>query len=99
MPSRSADGRKQAAVSRHKPDWKANDQLAVGKGATVQEFVAVVGDTRLVIDVAPWGEGHLFVNGREIAHVTDAADRRQAFRRLNDIADRLLRDVLYEQRP
>ena len=99
MPLQSAGGKKRAMVPRHRPDWKANDQLAVGKGATVQEFVAVVGDTRLVIDVAPWGEGHLFVNGREIAHVTDAADRRQAFRRLNEIADRLLRDVVYEQRP
>jgi hypothetical protein len=56
-----------------------------------------VGGARLVIDVTPWGEGHLRVNGREIAHVTDAADRRQAFRRLDEIADRFLRGLLYEQ--
>ena len=57
--------------------------LAVGKGATVQEFVATVGDDKLEMDVAPWGEGHLKVNGREIAHVNDAKDRRQAFRDLD----------------
>jgi hypothetical protein len=41
---------------------KAKEGLAAGKGATVQEFVATVGDKRLEIDVAPWGEGHLKVN-------------------------------------
>jgi enoyl-[acyl-carrier protein] reductase I len=45
-------------------------------GATVQEFMAVVGADKLAIDVAPWGEGHLKVNGHEIAHVQDAKDRR-----------------------
>jgi enoyl-[acyl-carrier protein] reductase I len=56
------------------PDWKTNETLAVGKGATVQEFVATVGNEKLKIDVAPWGEGHLKVNGREIAHIDDAKD-------------------------
>jgi hypothetical protein len=42
-----------------KLDWKTNEKLAVGKGATVQEFVATVGGDKLEIDVAPWGEGHL----------------------------------------
>ena len=46
-------------------EWKTNEALAVGKGATVQQFVATVGDDRLEIDVAPWGEGHLKVNGQE----------------------------------
>ncbi len=73
-----------------KPDWKPNEGLAVGKGATVQEFSATVGDDKLEIDVAPWGEGHLKVNGREIAHINDAKDRRQAFRELKKIADRYL---------
>jgi enoyl-[acyl-carrier protein] reductase I len=73
-----------------KLDWKTNEGLAVGKGATVQEFVAVSGDDRLEIDVAPWGEGHLKVNGRQVAHVKDAKDRRQAFRRLSEMADRFL---------
>ena len=59
-----------------KLDWQSNDDLAVGKGATVQEFSATVRDDRLEIDVAPWGEGHFKVNGREIAHVNDAKDRR-----------------------
>lgn len=61
-------------------EWKINEALAVGKGATVQEFVATVGNDRIEIDVAPWGEGHLKVNGREIAHIDDAKDRRQALR-------------------
>ena len=71
-------------------DWKTNEGLAVGKGATVQQFSAVAGNEKLEIDVAPWGEGHLRVNGREIAHVNDAKDRRQAFRELKKIAERYL---------
>src|SRR5262245_12405045 len=74
-----------------KPDWRSNDDLAVGKGATVQEFIATVGNNKLEIDVAPWGEGHLRVNGQEIAHVNDAKNRRQAFRDLKEIAERYLK--------
>ena len=73
-----------------KADWKTNENLAMGKGATVQEFTASAGGAKLEIDVAPWGEGHLKINGREVAHVTDAKDRRQAFQKLKDIADRFL---------
>ena len=73
-----------------KADWKTNETLAMGKGATVQEFTASAGGAKLEIDVAPWGEGHLKINGREVAHVTDAKDRRQAFQKLKDIADRFL---------
>src|SRR5436190_15574349 len=69
-------------------DWKTKEGLAAGKGATVQEFVAMLGDKTLEIDVAPWGEGHLKVNGREVAHISDAKDRRQAFRELKKIAER-----------
>ena len=69
-------------------EWKTNEALAVGKGATVQQFVATVGNDRLEIDVAPWGEGHLKVNGREIAHINDAKDRRQAFSAIKTIAER-----------
>jgi enoyl-[acyl-carrier protein] reductase I len=72
------------------PDWKTKEGLVAGKGATVQEFVATVGDKKLEIDVAPWGEGHLKVNGREIAHVDDAKDRRQAFRKLATAAEHYL---------
>src|SRR5215471_9207350 len=71
-------------------EWKSNGHLAVGKGATVQEFMAVVGADKLAIDVAPWGEGRLKVNGNEIAHVQDAKDRRQAFRELQKIAEHYL---------
>jgi enoyl-[acyl-carrier protein] reductase I len=51
---------------------------------------ATVGNDRLEIDVAPWGEGHFRVNGVELAYVNDAKDRRQAFRKLNQIAERYL---------
>lgn len=37
--------------------------------------------------MAPLGEGHLKINGGEIAQVDDAKDRRQAFRALKKIAD------------
>jgi enoyl-[acyl-carrier protein] reductase I len=69
-------------------DWKTIDTLAVGKGATVQQFVAIVGDDRLEAEVAPWGEGRLRINGRDIAHIDDAKDRRQAFRAIKLIAER-----------
>jgi enoyl-[acyl-carrier protein] reductase I len=75
-----------------KLDWKTNQALAAGKGATVQEFVATIGNDKLEIDVAPWGEGHLRVNGREIAHVNDAKNRREAFRDLKKIAERYVHD-------
>ena len=77
-------------MSLSKVDWRSNDQLAVGKGATVQDFMAVVGADKLAIDVAPWGEGRLRVNGQEIAHLKDAKDRRQAFRELKKIAEHYL---------
>jgi enoyl-[acyl-carrier protein] reductase I len=78
------------------PNWRSRDGLAVGKGATIQEFVATVGDKNLEIDVAPWGEGRLKVNGREIAHITDAKDRRQAFHKLATSAERYLQEAVLE---
>ena len=82
-------------MTSRKPDWKANAEIPVGKGATFQQWVAVVGNHKLEMDVAPWGEGHLKANGREIAHINDAKDRRQAFRNLNRLAeDYLARQVL-----
>lgn len=74
-------------------DWKAKDGLAVGKGATLQEFVAAFGGKKLHIEVAPWGEGHLRIDGREVAHVTDGKDRRQAFRKLATSAERILQGL------
>jgi enoyl-[acyl-carrier protein] reductase I len=71
-----------------KLDWQSVEGLAVGKGATVQAFVARSGEDTLEIDVAPWGEGHFKVNGRLVAHVGDAKDRRKAFRNLTKIAER-----------
>jgi enoyl-[acyl-carrier protein] reductase I len=60
------------------------------KGATFQQWIASVGNHRLEMDVAPWGEGYLKVNGREIAHINDAKDRRRAFQNLNTLAERYL---------
>jgi enoyl-[acyl-carrier protein] reductase I len=77
-------------------DWKPNERLAVGKGATMQQFVASVGKDKFEIDVAPWGEGHLKVNGREIAHINDARDRRQAFASLRKMAERYVQGLPLE---
>ena len=73
-------------------DWQVNDKLALGRGATVQQFTAACKGDNFQIDVNPWGEGYLKVNGREIAHIDDAKDRRQAFRTLKSIAERYLDD-------
>jgi len=75
-----------------KPSWEPKTDLALGRGATIQQFVATVGDHKLEIDVAPWGVGHLKVNGREIARVNDAKDRRQAFRSLAQTAERYVQE-------
>ena len=69
-------------------DWKTNNAMAAGKRATVQQFVAIVGKDRLEAEVAPWGEGLLKINGRDIARIDDAKDRRQAFRAIKLIAER-----------
>ena len=60
-------------------NWEPNKEMPVGKGATVQQFFTTIGNDRFEISVAPWGEGQLKVNGREIAKTADAKDRRQAF--------------------
>jgi enoyl-[acyl-carrier protein] reductase I len=73
-----------------KIDWKPNSSFATGKGATLQQFLAAVGNDKFKMDVTAWGEGHLKVNGREIAHIGDAKDRRQAFRELDKMATRYL---------
>ena len=69
-------------------EWKTNEGLAVGKGATLQQFVATIGRDQLEMEIAPWGEGQLKVNGREIARINDAKNRRQAFRSIQLIAER-----------
>jgi enoyl-[acyl-carrier protein] reductase I len=73
-----------------KPYWKISQDGAAGKGATLQVFTATSGTDKFEIDVAAWGEGHLRVNGREIAHITEAKDRRQAFAELKKMADRYI---------
>jgi enoyl-[acyl-carrier protein] reductase I len=75
-----------------KPSWKPNEDIAVGKGATLQQFFATVGPDRLEIEVAPWGEGTLKVNGVQIAKISERKDRREAFRDLKTIAERHMRE-------
>jgi enoyl-[acyl-carrier protein] reductase I len=70
-----------------KPEWKTNPDLPVGKGATFQRWIATIGQNKLEMDVAPWGEGFLRVNGREIGRIKDGKDRRHTFRELNKIAE------------
>ena len=72
-------------------DWEPNKDLPVGKGATIQQFFATVGKDQFEINVAPWGEGQLTVNGREIARTAEAKDRRQAFASLKQAAERYIR--------
>jgi enoyl-[acyl-carrier protein] reductase I len=74
-------------------DWKPNERSSVGKGSTFHEFVASVGSDELEIAVAPWGEGHLKINGREVARVNDANGRRAAFRDLKKIAERYVQEL------
>ncbi len=71
--------------------WRSNSDLPVGKGETLQQFFATVGKDRYEINVAPWGEGQLTINGREIARTADAKDRRQAFASLKQAAERYIR--------
>ncbi len=77
--------------------WEPNRELPVGKGATVQQFFATVGTDRFEINVAPWGEGQLMLNGREIARTAEAKDRRQAFTSLKQAAERYLRGEPIDQ--
>jgi enoyl-[acyl-carrier protein] reductase I len=71
--------------------WEPNKELAVGKGATVQQFSTILGKDRFEINVAPWGEGQLKVNGQEVARTAEAKDRRQAFATLKQAAERYAR--------
>jgi enoyl-[acyl-carrier protein] reductase I len=49
-------------MTSRKPEWQTNPDLPVGKGATLQQWIATVGESKFEMDVAPWGEGHLKVN-------------------------------------
>jgi enoyl-[acyl-carrier protein] reductase I len=72
-------------------NWESNKDLPVGKGATIQQFLTILGNDRFEISVAPWGEGQLKVNGQEIARTAEAKDRRQAFTILKQAAERYAR--------
>jgi enoyl-[acyl-carrier protein] reductase I len=82
-----------------KPQWKPNEALPVGKGASIQQFIATAGDVRLEIDVARWGEGRLRANGTEIASTNSASDARQAFRELKKKAEQYLENRLADRQP
>ena len=74
-------------MDKRSADWEPNRVMPTGKG-TLQQFVATVGKDRFEINVAPWGEGQLTVNGREIARTAEAVDRRHAFAALKQAAER-----------
>jgi enoyl-[acyl-carrier protein] reductase I len=71
-------------------NWEPNREMPAGK-ATVQQFFTTLGKDRFEINVAPWGEGQLKVNGEEIARTAEAKDRRQAFATLKQAAERYAR--------
>jgi hypothetical protein len=68
--------------------WKPNAALAAGKGSTVQQFVASLGNDKLEIEVAAWGEGVLKLNGMEVGRVANRKTRHQAFLDLKKMAER-----------
>jgi enoyl-[acyl-carrier protein] reductase I len=72
-------------------DWKPNKDMPTGKGATMQQFFATVRNDKFEINVAPWGEGQLKVNGLEIARTAEAKDRQQAFTILKQAAEKYMR--------
>lgn len=80
-----------------RPEWKSNNELPAGKGATAQEFFATVGGYKLEIKVAPWGEGDLKVNGLEVFHIDNAKNRREAFGQLAKVAEQYLKEHLTPQ--
>jgi enoyl-[acyl-carrier protein] reductase I len=88
---REANADKGRTMPMIKPSWRPNRDLAVGKSSTVQQFVASVGAIRLEIELAPWGEGTLKINGVQIAQVSDRKGRREAFGDLRKIAERHMR--------
>ena len=79
-------------MSEKKLDWKTDETLATGKGATVQKFTASANGDQLEIDTEPWGEGDLKVNGELVAHVSDDVDVGDAFRDLEAVAEEIEKD-------
>jgi hypothetical protein len=74
-----------------KPHWKAHAVPPAGHGAPIQQFVATVGSARFEIELAPWGDATLKVNGVQIAQVRAARSRREALRDLKKVAARHIR--------
>jgi enoyl-[acyl-carrier protein] reductase I len=86
----TSDSEETSAMPLRAVDWEPNRELPTGK-ATLQQFVATLGEDRFEINVAPWGEGQLKVNGREVARTAEGKDRRQAFVALKQAAERYAR--------
>lgn len=71
--------------------WSVDTSLPVGKGATLQRFVATDGANKLEIDTAPWGEGDLAINDRKRAHVENEKSEQRAFHDLEVLAEDMMR--------
>ena len=84
-------------MSSKKLDWKADQTLAVGKGATTQRFVATANGDDLEIDTEPWGEADLKVNGKSASHVSDDLDAGEAFRDLEAVAEEIEENKTHNQ--
>ncbi len=74
-----------------KPYWKAHAVPPAGQGASLQQYVATVGSAKFEIELAPWGDGTLKVNGVQIAQVRAARSNREALRDLKKVAARHIR--------
>ncbi len=75
-----------------KLNWKTDETVSTGKGATVQKFTASANGDQLEIDTEPWGEGDLKINGNVVAHVSDDMDAGAAFRDLEAVAEETEKD-------
>ncbi|MEE9601763.1 MAG: hypothetical protein V3V75_00555 [Thermoguttaceae bacterium] len=68
-------------------DWKPDESLPAGKGATKQRFEADDGKENLTIETHPWGDGELAADEQVVAEVEDEASDSAAFCRLNRVAE------------
>ncbi len=70
-----------------KLNWNPDTTMPVGKGATVQHFMATDGANKLEIDTKPWGEGDLIINNKKRAHVENEKTEQGAFQDLEKVAE------------
>lgn len=72
-----------------KLNWRPDETLPTGKGATEQRFTADVNGDHLEIDTHPWGEADLKIDGKTVAHVEDDSSDGDAFRDIEAIAEKI----------